>query len=97
MPDLMVQVDGQTVPLKGCFWVRFDNAGCATGSAHAVSGLTTLATAEQAQQDLVPYKRDRDRETKQGVRYELLTKQQWREQAMPCFTGDCQHAAAVAA
>ncbi|MGY0062764.1 hypothetical protein ACWY4P_40565 [Streptomyces sp. LZ34] len=91
MPDLLVQIDDKTLPLAACFWVRFDANGCATGSVRPTSALRTLATAEQAQEWAIPHKRDRDRENKQGVRYELLTHKQWDTQAKPCLLGKCKH------
>ncbi|URN11308.1 hypothetical protein LUW77_03175 [Streptomyces radiopugnans] len=89
--NILVEIDGQTRPLADCFWVRFDAKGCANGSAHPVSELETIASAQDAQLYFTPRARDRAREDKQGVRYELLTPEQWDTRAKPCLLGKCQH------
>lgn len=85
--NLMVEIDGQTLPLRSCHWVLFGPNNCAYGSEYG-DGATD---AEQAHKNFTPRQRDRDRQTRQGYRVELLTKDQWREQAGPCFYGKCTH------
>ncbi|MET9467394.1 hypothetical protein ABZY44_21825 [Streptomyces sp. NPDC006544] len=92
MSRLLVEIDGQTVPLTDCFWVRVDKSGCAYGSmvGHAA------ATPEQAHREFAPRARDRDRDVRQGYTIRLLTREQWRQQAQPCFLGQCVHRKAAA-
>lgn len=87
MPELLVQIGGETLPLRSCHWVLFGPNDCAYGSEYG----DAAADAEQAHKNLRPYKRDRDRETRQGYRVELLSKKQWQEQAAACFYGTCTH------
>lgn len=86
--NLLVDIDGQQHRLADCYWVRLNPDGCAFSSAWA--GPST-ATAELAHREFVPRKRDRDREIRQGWTVRLLSGDQWREQAQPCFLGKCQH------
>ncbi|MGQ4513623.1 hypothetical protein [Streptomyces sp. DW26H14] len=92
MPELLVSIDGETLPLRSCHWVLLGPDDCAYASEYGDGA----ADAEQAHKNLRPYKRDRDRETRQGYHVELLSKQQWRDKAMPCFLGKCAHRKAVA-
>lgn len=84
---LLVQIDGVTVPLDDCFWVRIDSAGCAFSS---ITG-DMAATEEQAHKAFKPRQRDRDRDIRQGFTVRLLSHDQWRDQAAPCFYGKCAH------
>lgn len=93
MSRLLVEIDGETVPLSDCFWIRANAAGCAYSSMWA--GAST-ASADLAYREFVPLKRDRDREVRQGWTVRLLTPAQWREQAAPCFNGKCEHRKAAA-
>ncbi|MER5302201.1 hypothetical protein ABT039_22460 [Streptomyces lasiicapitis] len=68
-------------------WVRFDPAGCAHSSIYVAAA----PLAEDAYKRAVPKLADRRREANQGWTLERLTKQQWRERAMPCFKGTCSH------
>lgn len=73
MADLMVQIDGQMVPLKDCTWSMWASCGCLVAVSMAVSGDRVLATEEQAHKSHSPRKRDRDRETRDGYRWKLIT------------------------
>lgn len=90
---LMVEIDGQTVPLADCFWIRVDVAGCTYSSMHGDQALT----AEDAHREFTPRQRDRDRERRQGWSIHLLTHDQWAQQAKPCFTNTCEHGKEAAA
>lgn len=90
---LMVQLGDEILPLSQCFWIRANFSGCVFSSSHGDQHLT----AEDAHKDFTPRQRDRDRETKQGWTVRLVTKQQWKELAEPCFMGACQHQAKDAA
>lgn len=92
MIELLVQVDGQTVRLTDCFWVRVDQNGCAYGSMVG----DAAATPEQAHREFAPRQRDRDRDVRQGYTIRLLTREQWRQHAQPCFLGQCEHRKAAA-
>jgi hypothetical protein len=83
----MLHLGGENVRLADCFWVRFAPTGCAYGSLLG----DRAVNEEQAHTELVPRQRDRDRDERQGYRIELLTRQQWRAQAKPCFMGECTH------
>ena len=87
MTDILVRLGGQTLPLRSCHWVLFDANDCAHASEYG-DGATT---AEQAHKNFTPRQRDRDRQTRQGFHVELLSKEQWRKQAGPCFYGTCTH------
>lgn len=87
MPELLVSIGGETTTLRSCHWVLFGPNDCAYASEYGDGAVD----AEQAHKNLRPYKRDRDREIKQGYHVELLSKQQWRQKAGPCFYGTCTH------
>jgi len=87
MPELLVQIGGQTLPLRSCHWVLFDPTGCATASEYGDGA----AGPDEAHKNFTPRQRDRDRQTRQGYRIELLSKDQWRQQAGPCFYRTCTH------
>ncbi|MEU5900640.1 hypothetical protein [Streptomyces venezuelae] len=87
MPQLLVQIGGETLPLRSCHWVLFGPNGCAYASEYG-DGATG---PEEAHRNFTPRQRDRDRETRQGYHVELLSKKQWRKQAGPCFYRTCTH------
>lgn len=87
MPELLVQIGGQTLPLRSCHWVLFGPNDCAYGSEYGDGA----SSSDQAHKNFTPRQRDRDKQTRQGYRVELLSKDQWRQQAGPCFYGTCQH------
>ncbi|AWT42606.1 MULTISPECIES: hypothetical protein [Streptomyces] len=87
MPELLVQIGGKTLPLRSCHWVLFGPNDCAYASEYGDGA----SSAEQAHANFTPRQRDRDRQTRQGYHVELLSKDQWREQAGPCFYGTCTH------
>ncbi|MEU8829422.1 hypothetical protein [Streptomyces sp900116325] len=80
MPDLMVQIDGQTLPLKDCSWSMWAPCGCMVAISLAVGGEQILATEEQAHKNHSPRKRDRDREIRLGYRWELITMARYRNE-----------------
>lgn len=80
MPDLMVQVDGQTVALKDCAWSMWASCGCMVAVSLAVAGDRVHATEEQAHRNHSPRKRDREREIRQGYRWELITMTRYRNE-----------------
>lgn len=80
MADLMVQIDGETVPLADCNWSMWAECGCMVAITMAVIDSLVLATAEQAHKDHSPRKRDRDRETRLGYRWELITTDRYRRE-----------------
>ena len=92
MADLLARVGDTTVPLRACHWVLLDGNGCAHGSllgdAHS--------RADDAHREFTPRQRDRDRQTRQGWRVELLTGEQWDQRARRCLLGRCDHAGLLA-
>ncbi|MGW6741724.1 hypothetical protein ACWGDX_13515 [Streptomyces sp. NPDC055025] len=88
MPELLVRIDGQTVPLSSCFWVIADPTGCVYSSTRG----TTAVDEEAAHRHFTPRQNDRARQNRQVWTVRLLTREQWREQAKPCFLDRCQHA-----
>jgi hypothetical protein len=90
MPQLIVQIGGETLSLRSCHWVLFNGQGCAMASEYG-DGATG---PEEAHRNFTPRARDRERQIRQGYRVELLSKTQWRAQAGPCFYGTCTHRAA---
>ncbi|WP_282790844.1 hypothetical protein [Streptomyces sp. CC224B] len=87
MPQLLVQIGGETLPLRSCHWVLFGPDDCAYASEYG----DAAAGPEEAHRNFTPRVRERDRQTRQGYHVELLSKKQWREQAGPCFYGTCTH------
>lgn len=73
------------------FWVRFNPAGCAEGSAlyRYVGPLV-----DDAHKQFTPRIRDRRREAAEGYRHEVMTAAEWDERAKPCLLGQCEHRAA---
>lgn len=72
MPELMVQIDGATVPLTQCVWISFTDCGCPFGALTAAYGDEAFATEEQALREFYPTKRERNRYWKKGYRLELM-------------------------
>lgn len=73
MPQLMVQIGDQTVPLTDCVWIEYAPCGCPCSVLTAAYGDTAHATEEQARYHLCPTKRERDKAIRQGFRLELMT------------------------
>lgn len=90
---LTVEIDGQQLPLRDCFWVLADPAGCAFGSVHG----DLAASADEAHRRLTRLQRNRERQHRQGWTVRLLTHGQWDAQAKPCFLRTCQHHTEVSA
>lgn len=88
-PLFFVTLDGTNHPLAACRWLRIAPNGCALGSLHG----DTVTTPEAAAAEFTPNRRDRQREHNRGIRYRLVTPDQW-QTAKPCLTGDCTHEAA---
>ncbi|MEC4016015.1 hypothetical protein [Streptomyces sp. H27-D2] len=64
-PQLMVQIDGQTLPLTDCVWVEFAPCGCPCQALHAAYDNSAHATEEQARAEF--------NINRQGYRLELMT------------------------
>lgn len=88
--QLTVTLNGTNYPLSSCRWIRTTPGGHAT---HQLRG-DAVTTPEAAAAEFTPGRRDREREHRRGIRYRLITPDQWTE-TKPCLTGDCQHAAAA--
>jgi hypothetical protein len=72
MPELMVQIDSETLPLAKCVWISFTACGCPFGALTAAFGDRAFATEEQALREIYPTKRERDQHRKNGYRLELM-------------------------
>lgn len=72
MPDLKVDIDGQTLPLTNCVWITWAPCGCPCGALTAAFGDEAFATEEQAWREKFPTKRERDKYQRQGYRIELM-------------------------
>ena len=78
MPELLVQIDGQTHPLTKCVWITWSACGCPTGALTAAFDDTAFATEEQAWREHFPTKRERDRYRRLGYRMELMSWDRYR-------------------
>ncbi|MFD5508954.1 hypothetical protein ACFWIB_14425 [Streptomyces sp. NPDC127051] len=96
MNDLMVQIDGEAVPLASCGWLMRETCGCIVAALVAVptKGIV-YATAEQAHRHLEPNKRVRDKDVREGRHMELITMAHYRENIRANWECE-QHAAATA-
>jgi hypothetical protein len=88
MPELKVEIDGETVPLDECGWIERRPCGCIVAATVAVVNTVddsgwVLATAHQAHRHLNPTKRDRDRAAKAGLTTELITMRHYRKNIGP--------------
>lgn len=78
MPELMVQIDDTTVPLKDCCWVEYAPCGCPCGALTAAYGDEAHATEDQARREFCPTKKERDKAARQGFRLKLMTFDRYR-------------------
>lgn len=84
---IMVELDGETIPLSKLFWVRYDPDGCVVGSM-----LGDCATSpSQAHKEFTSRADVRKREAIAGYRHELVTRETWNEVARDCMMGRCKH------
>lgn len=79
MPDLMVTVNDQLVPLDECGWFQREKCGCIIAAFVAVAGDRVLATAEQAHKHACPNPRSREKDQREGRTWELMTMDYYRE------------------
>lgn len=85
---LFITLNGTNHPLAACRWLRVGPDGCVTG--HLPGDTVTSPAAAAAV--FTHSQRDRLREAKRGIRYRLVTPDQW-QAAKPCLLGDCTHGA----
>lgn len=71
------------------FWIRFDPAGCATGSVREDS---VGQLAEDAHKEFTPRVADRRREAQDGWRHVLMDGAGF-DAVKPCLLGRCDHLA----
>lgn len=90
-PDCLAAINAERLAARK-FWVRYNPAGCAEGSALAeyVGPL-----AEDAHKQFTPKVKDRRREAAEGYRHELLGSEEWTAKARPCLIGECEHRTAT--
>jgi hypothetical protein len=70
--ELLVVIDGETVPLTKAVWITFAACGCPIGALTAAFGNEAFATEEQALREICPTKRERSAHAKRGDRLELM-------------------------
>ncbi|MFE6500729.1 hypothetical protein [Kitasatospora sp. NPDC057738] len=88
---LTVTLNGINHPLAACRWVRYEPNGCATGSL-----LGDEATSpESAAATFTTVRRDRERAHRRGVRYRLVSPDEWRDTVRACLLGECTHRTAT--
>jgi hypothetical protein len=88
---LFVTLDGTNYPLASCRWVRYAPNGCATGSHYG----DAFTSPEAAAAHFTPGRRDREREHTRGVRYRLVSPDEWRDTVKPCLLDECSHQTAA--
>ena len=76
---LMVAVNGEQVPLDECGWFQREKCGCIISAAVAVVDNRVLATAEQAHKHMVPNRRSREKDEREGRTWELMTMTHYRQ------------------
>ncbi|MGE7432776.1 hypothetical protein [Kitasatospora sp. NPDC001175] len=84
---LLVEIDGAVHPLADCRWVRIEPNDCVTGSLVG----NAVTSPQHAAERFTTSKRERAREERAGVRYQLVTPDRWATHAKPCLLGDCAH------
>lgn len=73
MTTILVQIGNEPVPLKDCAWIQRKACGCIVSALTAMSGGDAYVTAEQAHKHMEPRKRDRDRDDREGLTWELIS------------------------
>lgn len=103
MPELMVQINGRTVPLRDCEWVFYEPCGCPRGVMDASICDQPIYDEDAAFREFFDtgYKRQTDaavkRERERGVTAELMTVERYRVEVNPRLRGKCPHAKAAEA
>jgi len=90
-PILFVTLNGTNYPLASCRWVRYAPNGCATGSHYG----DAFTSPEAAAAHFTPGRRDRQREHHRGIRYRLVSPDEWRDTVKPCLLDECSHQTAA--
>ncbi|MEU8839999.1 hypothetical protein AB0D97_12830 [Streptomyces roseus] len=92
MSTLLVQIEGQTLPLANCVWVEYQPCGCPCSVMNADWGDGMVyATEEQARREMYPLKRERDKSIKQGFALKLVTFAYYREAVnLTATCGQCR-------
>lgn len=84
---LLVEIDGQAVPIEDCDWVMWAPCGCAPG----VLVARVAATEEDAWREFCPNKRERTHRQRDGYRLELVTHERWRSEIADLMRVKCPH------
>lgn len=90
MTRLLVEIDGETLPLRSCDWVKWAPCGCPVGVSVAGEGLAV--TEDDAWRSFYDRKRDSDRARRQGYRMELIPHARYGTEIMPRMLASCPHA-----
>lgn len=92
--DLMVELEGNTVPLEGCDYVLWAACGCPKGVTQAgAHEVAPVVTEDDAWKQFYSRKAERAAAKKRGVRMELMTRQRYSAEVFPLMAGLCQHKA----
>jgi len=89
---LLVEIDGQTIPLRSCDWVKWAPCGCPVGVTVAGEGLAV--TEDDAWKEFYDRKRDISRAQKRGYRMTLISHARYGTEIMPRLLVRCSHTAA---
>lgn len=85
--ELMVTIDGETLPLDKCDWLWIDPVGHVIGAALAGN----LPREEEAYAEFENTSNGRRLQRSWGFRMELIDHRRFGELATPCMTGKCDH------
>lgn len=87
--NLLVELDGATVPLNRCDYVLWQPCGCPRGV--TLAGAGDVVTEDDAWREFFPRKRDRERAQRSGLRMELMTHERWRNEVSDLMRKGCPH------
>jgi hypothetical protein len=103
MSDLLVEIDGQHIPLRRCVWVFYAPCGCPRGVINAMYGDTVLHDEDTAWRGMFNEGNKREstalvkHERAAGVTSELMPFDRYRAEVNPLLVGKCPHARAAEA
>ncbi|GAA3958131.1 hypothetical protein GCM10023085_45760 [Actinomadura viridis] len=82
--NLMVELEGKTVPLAGCQYVLWEACGCPRGVTYASPDRPDpVITEDDAWKEFFARKRERDRVQREGLRMELMTHERYSREVYP--------------
>ena len=89
MPDfkVMVEFDGESIPLSKCDWLWYDPNDHVIG----VTVAAGIPDEDAAYAQFEAIKKDRDLQLSWGFYMDLIDHRKFGELAAPCLTGRCDH------